>query len=271
MQGGLGRREQPIRANEGKLIDFFLALPKIKYMSPRFLSHSAEDYLKQLYLLSELEPGIKVGTQAVADALAVTPASVTGMLRKLSELGFVEHAAYQGASLTVRGRDLALEVLRHHRLLETFLHQALGYPLDEVHDEAEQLEHFISENFEARMADWLGHPTHDPHGHPIPALDGSLPSRAEVALSQLPPAAWAVVAQIPARDAAQLRALVQAGLTPGAEVQLGSLDAAFGTLHLKFRDGQELTLSLQVAAQVRVTPLAAADHNGVSAQSEVRA
>ena len=121
------------------------------------------------------------------------------------------------------------------------------------------------------MADWLGHPTHDPHGHPIPALDGSLPSRAEVALSQLPPAAWAMIAQIPARDAAQLRALVQAGLTPGAEVQLGSLDAAFGTLHLRLRGGQELTLSLQVAAQVRVTPLAAGDHNGASGQSEVRA
>ncbi|WP_424949873.1 metal-dependent transcriptional regulator [Deinococcus sp.] len=239
-------------------------------MSGRLLSQSAEDYLKQLYLLSEQEPGEKIGTQAVADALAVTPASATGMLRKLSDLGFVEHAAYQGASLTVQGRELALEVLRHHRLLEAFLHRALGYPLDEVHDEAERLEHVISEAFEARMADWLGHPTHDPHGDPIPALDGTLPSRAEVALSSLPPALWAVVAQIPARDPAQLRALVQAGLTPGAELHLGGLDTAFGTVHLLFRDGRELTLSLQVAGQVRVTPLIEARPSG-ALQQEVHA
>lgn len=242
-------------------------------MSSRLLSHSAEDYLKQLYLLSEQEPGEKISTQAVADVLGVTPASVTGMLRKLSDLGFVEHAAYHGASLTAQGRELALEVLRHHRLLEAFLHQALGYPLEEVHDEAERLEHVISEAFEARMADWLGHPTHDPHGDPIPALDGSLPSRAEVALSGLNPAVWAVVAQIPARDPAQLRALVQAGLTPGAELQLVGLDAAFGTLHLKFRDGRELTLSLEVAGQVRVTPLAEARAalSVVKLNTEVRA
>ena len=240
-------------------------------MISRLLSRAAEDYLKQLYLLSGPEAGSKVSTQAMADALEVNPASVTGMLRKLSELGFVEHAAYQGASLTARGRELALEVLRHHRLLEAFLHQALGYPLDEVHDEAERLEHFISENFEARMADWLGHPTHDPHGDPIPALDGSLPSRPEMALSQLTPADWAQVAQIPARDPAQLRALVQAGLTPGAEVQLTSLDAAFGTLLLHFHGGRELTLSLQVAAQVRVTPLSETRSAPVSINSEVRA
>ncbi|WP_188964853.1 metal-dependent transcriptional regulator [Deinococcus aquiradiocola] len=227
-------------------------------MSTRLLSHAAEDYLKQLYLLSEPEPGSRVSTQAVADALDVTPASVTGMLRKLSELGFVTHTAYQGAALTEQGRGLALEVLRHHRLLEAFLHQALGYPLDEVHDEAERLEHVISENFEARMAAWLGHPTHDPHGDPIPALDGSLPSRDETALSQLPVHEWVVVAQIPARDAAQLRGLVQAGLTPGAHLQVLHLDPAFGTLRLGLRDHSELTLSLHVAEQVRVTALNAA-------------
>jgi len=239
-------------------------------MSGRLLSHSAEDYLKQLYLLSEGRPEDKISTQAVADALTVTPASVTGMLRKLSDLGFVEHTAYQGAALTPQGRELALEVLRHHRLLEAFLHQALGYPLDEVHDEAERLEHVISENFEARMADWLGHPTHDPHGDPIPGLDGTLPSRAEVVLGALPCALWAVVAQIPARDAAQLRALVQAGLTPGAEVCVRSLDAAFGTLCLHFRDGHDLTLSLQVAGQVLVTPLGE-PHVPAPIKREVRA
>ena len=121
------------------------------------------------------------------------------------------------------------------------------------------------------MADWLGHPTHDPHGDPIPALDGSLPCRAEVALSGLTSAVWAVVAQIPARDPAQLRALVQAGLTPGAELRLEGLDPAFGTLHLNFRNGRELTLSLEVAGQVRVTPLAETRMSHGPANTEVRA
>ncbi|WP_425146328.1 metal-dependent transcriptional regulator [Deinococcus sp.] len=222
-------------------------------MPDRLLSHAAEDYLKQLYLLSQAGPGSKVGTQALAEALSVTPASTTGMLRKLSELGFVTHAAYQGAALTPAGEALALEVLRHHRLLEAFLHRALGYPLDELHDEAERLEHVISENFEARMAEWLGHPTHDPHGDPIPALDGSLPSRSEVSLGLLAAGQRAAVARIPARDPAQLRSLVASGLTPGAELHLLSSDAAFGTLTLRLSGGHDLTLSIQVAQHVLVT------------------
>ncbi|ULH16700.1 metal-dependent transcriptional regulator [Deinococcus sp. KNUC1210] len=224
-------------------------------MSDRLLSHAAEDYLKQLYLLSQVEPSRKVGTQALADALSVTPASTTGMLRKLSEMGFVTHAAYQGAALTPEGEALALEVLRHHRLLEAFLHQALGYPLDEIHDEAERLEHVISENFEARMAAWLGHPTHDPHGDPIPALDGSLPSRSEWSLSRLQAGEFATVARIPAQDPAQVRSLVASGLTPGAELLMLGSDPAFGTLTLRLSGGPELTLSLQVAERVLVTSL----------------
>ena len=242
-------------------------------MPDRLLSHAAEDYLKQLYLLSQPEPGpgARVGTQALADALSVTPASTTGMLRKLTELGFVTHAAYQGASLTPQGEALALEVLRHHRLLEAFLHQALGYPLDELHDEAERLEHVISENFEARMADWLGHPTHDPHGDPIPALDGSLPSRPELSLDRLPVGDSAVVARIPAHDPAQLRSLVAGGLTPGAELRLLSSDPAFGTLTLRLGSGAQLTLSLQVAEAVRVTPgRASAQSSTESAEAPAR-
>lgn len=220
-------------------------------MSRTLLSHAAEDYLKQLYLLQD-GPAAKVGTQALADALGVTPASTTGMLRKLTELGFVAHAAYQGARLTHQGEALALEILRHHRLLELFLHTALGYPLDEVHDEAERLEHVISENFEARMAEFLGHPAFDPHGDPIPALDGTLPRRDQRALSELRPGESGTIAQIPAHDPGQLRSLVTAGLTPGAPFVLNSLDAAFGTLTLGLAGGP-VTLSLGVAERVRVT------------------
>ena len=121
-------------------------------MTVRTLSPSAEDYLKHLYVLGQAG---KVSTQALADALEVAPASVTGMLRKLTEQGLVAHAPYQGARLTAEGERVALEVLRHHRLLELFLHRALGVPLDEVHEEAEALEHALSEKLEARIAAWL--------------------------------------------------------------------------------------------------------------------
>ncbi|MFC4640492.1 metal-dependent transcriptional regulator [Deinococcus hohokamensis] len=221
-------------------------------MTARPLSPSAEDYLKHLYVLGQGHvQGGKVSTQALADALEVAPASVTGMLRKLTEQGLVSHAPYQGARLTAEGERVALEVLRHHRLLELFLHRALGVPLDEVHDEAERLEHALSERLEARIAAWLGDPTHDPHGDPIPTLGGELPERAERRLSQLAPGDRAVVARVPDGDADQLRALVAVDLTPGAALEVLSVDIALGTLTAEVR-GHTLTLSLGVAAQVQM-------------------
>ncbi|GGR27233.1 metal-dependent transcriptional regulator [Deinococcus ruber] len=225
-------------------------------MSRELLSSSAGDYLKQLYLLSQtalVKTGsAKVNTQALADALNVTPASATGMLRKLTDLGFVHHAAYQGATLTPQGEALALELLRHHRLLELFLHRALGYALDEVHAEAEQLEHVISETFEARMAEWLGHPTHDPHGDPIPALDGSLPRRDELHLSAAPVGSAAVIVRVPGQDPAQLRSLVASGLVPGANISVLHHHPAFGTLTIQL-GSETRTLALSVADLVYVT------------------
>lgn len=214
----------------------------------RPISPSAEDYLKHLYVLGEQG---KVSTQALADALGVAPASATGMLRKLTEQGLVAHAPYQGARLTTQGEQAALEVLRHHRLLELFLHRALGVPLDEVHEEAERLEHALSEKLEARIAAWLGDPTHDPHGDPIPTPCGQLPRRAERQLSHLGTGQQATVARVPDSDPAQLRALVTAGLTPGAVLKVQSVDTALGTLTLDLAGGA-LTLSLEVAAQVQV-------------------
>ena len=217
-------------------------------MTARTLTPSAEDYLKHLYVLGRAG---KVSTQALADALEVAPASVTGMLRKLTEQGLVSHAPYQGAQLTAEGEQVALEVLRHHRLLELFLHRALGVPLDEVHEEAERLEHALSERLEARIAAWLGDPTHDPHGDPIPALDGSVPHRPERRLTQLAPGDTATVARVPDGDADQLRALMAADLTPGSALRVLSVDTALGTLTLQI-GGHPLTLSLLVAGQVQV-------------------
>jgi len=130
-------------------------------------SAAVEDYAKAIFgLQAELEG--PVSTTALADRLAVTPASASGMVKKLGELGLVEHKPYKGVALTAKGRRVALEVLRHHRLLEAYLANDLGVPWDRVHDEAEVLEHVLSEELEALIAAKLGHPTHDPHGDPIP-------------------------------------------------------------------------------------------------------
>jgi len=218
-------------------------------MSRRLLSHAAEDYLKQLYLLSHAG---RVSTQALAGAMDVTPASATGMLRKLAELGLVTHAAYQGAVLTPEGEKVALEVLRHHRLLELYLHRALGYPLDEVHAEAEKLEHVISEDFEARIAEWLGHPTHDPHGDPIPTVHGELPATDARPLSALTPGETASITRVPG-ETGVLRSLMEGGLTPERQVTLLQREDGLGVVTVEV-DGRAQPLALSVADRVLVTP-----------------
>ena len=217
-------------------------------MSRRLLSHAAEDYLKHLYLLGHSG---KVSTQALAEALEVTPASVTGMLRKLAEQHLVTHASYQGASLTEEGERIALEILRHHRLLELYLHRALGYGLDEVHDEAEKLEHVISEDFEARIADWLGHPTHDPHGDPIPSSTLELPPCDTRPLGALEVGESASVRRIP-DETVLLRSLMASGLTPSASVTVLRREEGLGTLTVRI-EGVERTLALSIADRVLVT------------------
>ncbi|SDG03390.1 iron (metal) dependent repressor, DtxR family [Terriglobus roseus] len=141
-------------------------------------SESVDDYLKAIYALGG-EPPRRVGSSELAKRLGVAPASITNMLQKLSgEKGsLIDYKLGHGVLLSPAGRSRALEIVRHHRLLETFLFQVLGYPIEELHDEAERLEHFISERFEQRIAEKLGDPTRDPHGHCIPAMDGAMPSQ----------------------------------------------------------------------------------------------
>ena len=140
-------------------------------------SESIDDYLKAIFALGGAE-GRRVGSTALADRLQVAPASITNMLQKLAaaQNPFVEYERHRGVRLSPAGRRRALEIVRHHRLIETFLHRMLDYKVDELHDEAERLEHFISERFEARIAAKLGHPDQDPHGCCIPALDGTMPA-----------------------------------------------------------------------------------------------
>ncbi len=184
------------------------------------LSTAIENYLKTIYLLQQ--QGEQVSTNVLAEQLNVKPASVSGMLKKLAELQLVEHTPYYGVSVSPTGEKFALEVLRHHRLIELYLVEALGYTWDEVHPEAEELEHVISEKLESRIAAWLGNPTHDPHGDPIPSPEGQLPHEASQPLDALDVGQRATVAQVRMQDADRLRYLASLGLVPGASVELQS-------------------------------------------------
>jgi DtxR family Mn-dependent transcriptional regulator len=181
------------------------------------LTRSQEDYLKQIFLLGD--GGGMVSTQDLADRLEVRPASATGMILRLADLGLVRHEPYRGVRLTESGRRVALEMLRHHRLIETFLERVLGYGWDEVHDEAERLEHVISERFEARIAETLGHPTHDPHGDPIPDADLRLPPTSdEVKLNCVDNGVPMTLTRVSSQSCEDLHLLGGIGLAPGAVV-----------------------------------------------------
>jgi len=191
----------------------------IPFDRTKILSEAQEDYLKQIYLLTESSP--VAGTQALADRLGVAPASVTVMIQKLGDMALVTYEQYKGAKLTDAGMAAALEILRHHRLLECFLHQALGYGWDEVHEEAEKLEHHISEVFETRMAAWLGNPSHDPHGDPIPDSNLRLPAdRGQTRLTDQRPGFTGRVVRVGTQDKDELNLFRQLGLVPGAALSL---------------------------------------------------
>ncbi len=194
------------------------------------MSHTpaVEDYLKSIYALGRT--GEAATTSALAERLDVAPASVTGMLKKLAASGLVDHEKYQGARLTEAGRRVAVETIRHHRLVETYLHQALGVPWDRLHDEAEAWEHVLSEDLEARMDAALGHPTHDPHGSPIPTPDLVLSERELVPLARLEPGQQATVARVSDHDPALLRAVGAAGLFPGVRFRLAAVTAGGSVL-----------------------------------------
>lgn len=189
---------------------------------------AVEDYLKTVYLMGRERGQVK--TVSLAERMNVKPSSVTAMVKTLAEMKLVEHEPYYGIRLTPRGELIALEVIRHHRLIELYLVEALGFTWDEVHEEAEVLEHVISEKLEARIAAYLGDPARDPHGDPIPALDGSLPGGPDSAaqtLADLPVKARARVLRVCDQHAERLRYLAELGLLPGARVQV-TAQAPFG-------------------------------------------
>ncbi len=204
------------------------------------LTQSIEDYLKAIYELATKEG--RASTTQLAAYLDVTPASVTGMIKKLAKTDppLVEYQKHRGVVLTEAGQRVALETLRHHRLIELFLHQILGYPWDEVHEEADRLEHVISEKFEERIAAALGNPEHDPHGDPIPAYDLSLPYAADTALDKLRPGDQAIIKRVRDTDPDLLRHLSSLGIIPEAQVIIVDYSEFDGNIHLKTGDQPEV-------------------------------
>jgi len=214
-------------------------------------SEAIQDYAKAIYALQLRGDGHPVATNDLAERLQVTPASVSAMPKKLAERALVEHVPYRGVVLTDAGRRVALEVLRHHRLLETYLAEHLGVPWDRVHQEAEALEHVISEDLEARIAAKLGEPTHDPHGDPIPSVDLEIDEGDARALETLDTGATGRFVRVSDSDPEMLRYLDERGVRLGDTLEVVDRQPFGGPLTVRF--GEELhTLGGGLAAAMRV-------------------
>jgi DtxR family transcriptional regulator, Mn-dependent transcriptional regulator len=213
-------------------------------------SSAVEDYAKAIYALQQ-RSGAAVSTNALADRLGVTAASASGMVRKLCELGYVTHEPYKGVALTDAGRRVALEVLRHHRLLELYLAESLGVPWDRVHDEAEVLEHHLSDELEERLAAQLGDPTHDPHGDPIPTRDLTIQEALTESLDALAVGATGRFVRISDSDPEMLRYLAERGIAPGDAFVVEERQPFGGPLFVRF--GEQLhVLGGELARAMRV-------------------
>lgn len=218
------------------------------------LSSAMEDYLKTIYLIRCEENAAgedTVSTQALAERLNVRPPSATAMIKKLAALQLVEHAPYQGVCLKPAGEKIALEIVRHHRLVETYLAQVLGLGWHEVHDEAERWEHVLGEEVEEQMAKALGHPERDPHGAPIPSIDGKMPRDAWLRLPQAVSGKTYTVCRVYDESTSVLRHLHELGVVPGAEIQVLRSETSEGVLHLKI-NGHSKIIGLQPATTVAV-------------------
>jgi len=229
-------------------------------------SPAIEDYSKAIFSLQSRseEP---VSTNALAERLGITPGSVSAMLKRLDELGLITHVPYRGVRLTPDGRRLALEVIRHHRLIESFLADTLGMPWDRVHAEAEVLEHVLSEDLEQLIADKLGHPTVDPHGDPIPSAELELHERATRSMDSLAPGDTGVFVRVSDSDPAMLRYLAGFGISPGDRFQIRDRQPFGGPSFVLFGE-HEHAIGGQLAKAMRVEVDVTPDRAGARAQEE---
>lgn len=215
-------------------------------------SQSVEDYLKAIYKLEgETVSDKGVSTSRLAEKMGVANASVTNMLKRLAEMKMVNYESYYGTRLTEAGQKIALEMIRHHRLLELYLKEILGYSWDEVHDEAEKLEHHISEQFEDKIAELLNHPTEDPHGDPIPSKDGKMPKIKLKPLHSVPRETSFIVRRVKNQNPELLRYLEKQGLIPGVKVEVLSKEPFDGPVQLKV-ENQTVTIANNIAEDIFV-------------------
>lgn len=210
----------------------------------------AENYAKALYELQSKQGG-SVGTGAVAERVGVTPASASAMLKRLADEGLVEHAPYRGVRLTDQGEQLALEMLRHHRLIELFLAEVLGMPWDRVHAEAEVLEHHISEELEELIAAKLGQPARDPHGDPIPSRELDLAEDESMPLSEVEPGSTATFVRVSDSNAEMLRYLGDRGIQPGVRIRVRSHEPFNGPIAVEV-GGKTHSLGGELIERIRV-------------------
>jgi DtxR family transcriptional regulator, Mn-dependent transcriptional regulator len=214
-------------------------------------TEAVEDYAKAIYALARRD-GEPVGTGALADRLGVSPGTATAMIKRLAELGIAEHEPYRGVRLTAAGERVALEVVRHHRLIEAYLAEALGMPWDRVHDEAEVLEHYISEDLEERIAAALGNPSSDPHGDPIPDRALAIAEVGGVALADLGRDEGGVFSRVSDSDPRMLRYLAERGIRPGAAVTVRDHEPFGGALMIVV-DGTSHAIGVELAQRMVIT------------------
>jgi DtxR family Mn-dependent transcriptional regulator len=213
-------------------------------------SHAVQDYAKAIYSLSRRDD--TVATSALAERMGVSPASASAMVKRLAGLGLVSHEPYRGVRLTKAGERVALEVIRHHRLIELYLAEALDMPWDRVHEEAEVLEHAISRELSDRIAEKLGEPTHDPHGDPIPTRDGRIEEGETRSLADCADGDRVVLNRVSDSDSEMLRYLGEKGIEPGARLEVIGREPFGGPLNVRV-DERELPLGIGLARSMRVS------------------
>lgn len=229
---------------------FINVLQEVTLTNPDELTDSIEDYLKAIHKVQKESDA--VSTSELAEHLDISPASVSGMTKKMADMNLVEHKPYEGVSLTEHGEKIALEVVRHHRLIERFLTEALDISWDQVHEEAERLEHVISEELEDRMEEFLDHPDTDPHGSPIPSREGTIERPPSKPLSEMDAGESALIYEVSDHDSDLLRYLAQKNLFPGTKVTYISEEPYSGGVNLE-ANGQNITIGSEAASYIQVT------------------
>ena len=217
-------------------------------MEKKMLSQAVQDYLKAIF---KLETGGLVSTTEIAKEMNVSGASVTGMLKRLSSMNLVEYNSYKGVKLTKTGEKISLEIIRHHRLLELYLKEIMGFPLDKVHDEACRLEHYISDEFGDKIDKMLGSPTFDPHGHPIPSKDGQLPESKEIQLTEAIGGNKVIIKRLSDEDKKLLAYLEERNLIPGIELSVIE-KAPFNGPITALKDGKSEIIGHEIAKKIFV-------------------